>query len=133
MLTNSISEEQAYMRNSMMFNHLEVLDDNRKKGIKNLNVFEIGPIYHNTTSQENIVSGLCANTNLNNKKFQILDFDFYSLSYIVTKIISSLNFDINQFNISRFESTYYHPGQSAELLMGKKLIARYGKVHPAIL
>ena len=132
-LTNAISEEQAYMRNSMLFNHLEALDSNRKKGIKNSNIFEIGPIYHDTSSQENIASCLCTNTDLNNKKFRKLNFDFYSLSNIVSKIISYLNFDINQFNIKRSESIYYHPGQSAELLMGKKLIARYGKVHPAIL
>ena len=132
-LNNAISEEQAYMRNSMLFNHLEALDNNRKKGLQNLNLFEIGPIYHDSSSQENIVFGLCMKNNFKNRKFKSLNFDFYSLSIIVSKIISSLNFDVNQFNIKRSESIYYHPGQSAELFMGKKLIARYGKVHPLIL
>ena len=31
------------------------------------------------------------------------------------------------------DSNIFHPGQSAELQMGKKIIARYGKIHPLIL
>jgi phenylalanyl-tRNA synthetase beta subunit len=34
------------MRNSMLYNHLEALESNRKKGNKNLNIFEVGPIYN---------------------------------------------------------------------------------------
>ena len=39
-VSNSISEEHAYMRNSLLFNHLEILEANRKKGFKNLSIFE---------------------------------------------------------------------------------------------
>ena len=60
-------------------------------------------------------------------------FNFYSLSKLLSNLISSLNFDIKQFHISRSTSNIFHPGQSAELYMGKKLIARYGKVHPLVM
>ena len=133
MLTNGISEEHAFMRNSMLYNHLEALEVNRKKGNKNLNIFEIGPIYNTSTSQENILFGLSSRLDLLNKKTPLPKYDFYSLTREVAIFLNTLNFDIKQFNINRAQNSHYHPGQSAELHMGKKLIARYGKVHPIIL
>ncbi len=132
-VSNAISEEQAYMRNSLLFNHLEILETNRKKGLKNLNIFEVGPIYNNSKSQENIAFGLTTTQKTDNKNYPKNKFDFFSLMEFVSKIMSSLNFDIKNFNINRSQSILYHPGQSAELYMGKKLITRYGKIHPIIL
>ena len=130
---NSISDDHAFMRSSMLFNHLESLDNNRKKGIDKLSVFEIGPIYNNSKSQENILFALTSNSKNQNKHFKEENLDYYFLTKILTKTLSSVNFDIRQFNITRSSSNIFHPGQSAELHMGKKIIARYGKIHPLIL
>ena len=40
----------------MIFNHLETAEMNYKKGYKNIQIFEIGPIYNTSQSQENILS-----------------------------------------------------------------------------
>ena len=132
-VTNSISDEYSYMRNTMLFNHLEVIENNRKKGINNLNTFEIGPIYQSSSSQENTLLALKVNIVDQNRVFKKDNVDFYSLSSILSNILINLNFDIMQFNINRSNSLLYHPGQSAELFMGKKIIARYGKIHPSVL
>ena len=132
-ISNAISDDQSFMRNSMIFNHLETAEMNYKKGYKNIQIFEIGPIYNTSQSQENILSMLISSQENTNSIFKSDDFNFYSISNLVSKLISSLNFDAKQFNISRSTSNTFHPGQSAELNMGKKLIARYGKVHPLII
>ena len=132
-ISNSISDDHAFMRSSMLFNHLESLENNRKKGINKLSVFEIGPIYNHSKSQENILFALTSNIKNQNKYFEEDNLDYYCLTKIVSKILGTVNFDIRQFNISRSESNIFHPGQSAELHMGKKIIARYGKIHPLIL
>ncbi len=132
-ISNAISDDQQFMRNSMIFNHLETAEMNYKKGYKNIQIFEIGPIYNTSQSQENILSMLISSQENTNSIFKSEDFNFYSISNLVSKLISSLNFDAKQFNISRSTSNTFHPGQSAELNMGKKLIARYGKVHPLII
>ena len=132
-ISNAISEEHAYMRCSLLFNHLEILENNRKKGIKNLKIFELGPIYNNSKSQENVAFGLTSIQKTSNKHYTSKNFDFFSLMDLVSRIIHSLNFDIKSFNIERSKSILFHPGQSAELSMGKKLIARFGKIHPVIL
>ncbi len=132
-ISNAISDDQSFMRNSMIFNHLETADMNYKKGYKNIQIFEIGPIYNTSQSQENILSLLISSQENKNSIFKSEDLNFYSISNLVSILISSLNFDIKQFNISRSSSNIFHPGQSAELNMGKKLIARYGKVHPLIM
>ncbi len=132
-ISNAISDDQSFMRNTMIFNHLETAEMNYKKGYKNIQIFEIGPIYNTSQSQENILSLLISSQENTNSIFKSEDFNFYSISNLVSKLISSLNFDVKQFNISRSSSNMFHPGQSAELNMGKKLIARYGKVHPLII
>ena len=109
------------------------IEANRKKGFKNLSVFELGPVYNDSKSQENILFGLTSIQKYNNKHYPINKFDFFSLSELISKIINSLNFDMKNFNIDRSQSNLFHPGQSAELHMGKKLIARYGKIHPVVL
>ena len=132
-ISNSISDDHAFMRSSMLFNHLESLENNRKKGLNKLSVFEIGPIYNHSKSQENILFALTSNIKNQNKYFEEDNLDFYNLTKIVSKILGTVNFDIRQFNITRSDSNIFHPGQSAELHMGKKIIARYGKIHPLIL
>ena len=132
-ISNSISDDHSFMRSSMLFNHLESLENNRKKGLNKLSVFEIGPVYNNSKSQENILFALTSNNKNQNKYFEDKNLDYYFLSKIVSEILSTVNFDIRQFNITRSNSNIFHPGQSAELHMGKKIIARYGKIHPLIL
>ena len=132
-ISNAISDDQSFMRNSMIFNHLESAELNFKKGFKKIKLFEIGPIYNSSQSQENILSLLISYEENTNSIYKSEKFNFYSLSQLLSNLISSLNFDIKQFHISRSTSNIYHPGQSAELYMGKKLIARYGKVHPLVM
>ncbi len=132
-ISNAISDDQSFMRNSMIFNHLESAVLNFKKGFKKIKLFEIGPIYNSSQSQENILSLLISSEENTNSIYKSEKFNFYSLSQLLSNLISSLNFDIKQFHISRSTSNIYHPGQSAELYMGKKLIARYGKVHPLVM
>ena len=132
-ISNAISDDQSFMRNSMIFNHLESAELNFKKGFKKIKLFEIGPIYNSSQSQENILSLLISSEENTNSIYKSEKFNFYSLSQLLSNLISSLNFDIKQFHISRSTSNIYHPGQSAELYMGKKLIARYGKVHPLVM
>ena len=132
-ISNAISDDQSFMRNSMIFNHLETAELNFKKGFKKIKLFEIGPIYNSSQSQENILSLLISSEENTNSIYKSEKFNFYSLSKLLSNLISSLNFDIKQFHISRSTSNIFHPGQSAELYMGKKLIARYGKVHPLVM
>ena len=132
-ISNAISDDQSFMRNSMIFNHLESAELNFKKGFKKIKLFEIGPIYNSSQSQENILSLLISSEENTNSIYKSEKFNFYSLSKLLSNLISSLNFDIKQFHISRSTSNIFHPGQSAELYMGKKLIARYGKVHPLVI
>ena len=132
-ISNSISDDHAFMRSSMLFNHLESLENNRKKGLNKLSVFEIGPIYNHSKSQENILFALTSNIKNQNKYFEEDNSDYYYLTKIVSKVLGTVNFDIRQFNITRSDSNIFHPGQSAELHMGKKIISRYGKINPSIL
>ena len=132
-LSNAISEEFNYMRNSMFGNHLKVLDENKKKGFEQQSIFEIGPIYENTNVQHNILSMMAFTMKSVNTVFENKLFDFNALTIQISKLLKELNFDIQQFAIKRSVNEMFHPGKSAELWQGKKLIARYGAIHPIII
>ena len=88
-ISNSISEDHAFMRSSMLFNHLESLENNRKKGLHKLSVFEFGPIYNHSKSQENILFALTSNIKNQNKYFEEDNLDYYYLTKIVSKILGT--------------------------------------------
>jgi phenylalanyl-tRNA synthetase beta chain len=132
-LSNAISEEFSYMRNSMFGNHLNALEENRKKGFDQQGVFEIGPIYENINLQHNILSMMTFPMKGNNTVFKSEIFGFNELSSQISILLKELNFDMKQFVIKRSENEMFHPGKSAELWQGKKLIAHYGAIHPLIV
>ena len=132
-LSNAISEEFRYMRNSMFGNHLNTLEENRKKGLNQQSVFEIGPIYQDVNLQHNILSIMTLSTKNNNTVFKSEIFGFNELSSQISILLKELNFDIKQFIIKRSENDIFHPGKAAELWQGKNLIARYGAIHPFIV
>ena len=58
--------------------------------------------------------------------------DFYHTQNFVNSLIKFLNFDFKLMTLKRSNINYFHPGKSAEIFLGKKLIARYGEIHPNI-
>ncbi len=132
-LSNAISEEFNYMRNTMFGNHLNILEKKKKKGFEQQSIFEIGPIYEDINIQLNILSMMSFSIKSVNSVFKNEIFTFNDLTIQISKILKELNFDIQQFVIKRSQNEMFHPGKSAELWQGKKLIARYGAIHPFIV
>ena len=131
-VSNAISEDHGYMRNTMIGNHLNIIENNRKKGFENQSIFEIGPIYNDISSQQNIISMMISNNKKFNKVFSNGSFEFYDLTNQISLLFKELNFDIRQFKINRSSSEIFHPGRAAELHQGKKIVARYGSIHPEL-
>tara|TARA_B110000858_G_scaffold28848_1_gene30812 strand:+ start:431 stop:2827 length:2397 start_codon:yes stop_codon:yes gene_type:complete len=132
-LSNAISDEFNYMRNTMFGNHLQILEENKKKGFDQQSIFEIGPIYQDVNIQHNILSMMAFSTKSVNTVFKNEIFDFNALTIQISKLLKELNFDIQQFVIKKSQNEMFHPGKSAELWQGKKLVACYGAIHPFIV
>ena len=57
--------------------------------------------------------------------------DFYVVKGIIENILEVSN--IARYQIQRAEDAHLHPGRSAQILIGKDSIAKFGEVHPQIL
>ena len=134
-ITNPISGELNYMRNSIIPNLLDGIIKNQNMALKNLKFFEIGPVFQgiNPSDEKNILT-LVATGNYQevnpylNTKIDIFD------------IKADLYFLLQQFGILPDELTqpssaksYYHPNISCDLAIQGKIVGSFGAIHPNIL
>ncbi len=134
-LVNPISSELTHMRPSVIPTLLVAAQRNLNVGIDTLSLFEVGPIFRGDKPDDQIstISGL----RLGNKvkrdwKNSSKEFDFYDVKLDVLKTLEAIGANINSLQTHENTSGYFHPGRSAVLKIGQKLIANVGEIHPEI-
>ncbi len=138
-IINPISSELSVLRNSIFSNLIIYMRKNIDRGIKDLSIFEIGPIFYGTQpgEQNTVVSGLVAG-----KKSRLSwlekdrNVDVFDIKRDVVQTLVEAGYDSEKFFIDDETPTYYHPGKSGRLFLnrGKDSIAAYfGEIHPNII
>ncbi len=135
-LVNPISSELTHMRPSVIPTLLVAAQRNLNVGIDTLSFFEAGPIFKGDKpdDQMSTISGLRLGTKVKRDwKNSSKDFDFYDVKLDVLKTLEAIGANVN--SLQTYENTpgYFHPGRSAVLKIGQKLIANVGEIHPEIL
>lgn len=134
-LQNPIIDELSVMRPSAVPNLLDKLQKNSARGEDEVAFFEIGDNYGKKLEllQQKVVtllrSGDIINRNVHGGQRKV---DFYDIKADVFYLLEKIKYNPVIFNLNRAEVTYYHPGKSATLSLGKKIIAHLGELHPAI-
>ncbi len=135
-LVNPISSELTHMRPSVIPTLLVAAQRNLNVGIDTLSFFEVGPIFKGDKPDDQIstISGLRLGTKVKRDwKNSSKDFDFYDVKLDVLKTVEAIGANINSLQTYENTSGYFHPGRSAVLKIGQKLIANVGEIHPEIL
>ena len=131
-LTNPIASQMNVMRSKMWGSHIETLIYNLNRGQNQIRIFEIAPVYKKVKSEfkENLMlSGLVHGDYIPEqwigKKRKV---NFFDLKGDIETICSNtLSFNTPNENIPEA----FHPGQVAELIVGKNLVGWLGQLHPA--
>ena len=134
-LVNPISSELTHMRPSVIPTLLVAAQRNLNVGIDTLSFFEVGPIFKGDKPDDQIstISGLRLGTKVKRDwKNSSKDFDFYDVKLDVLKTLEAIGANINSLQTYEDTSGYFHPGRSAVLKIGQKLIANLGEIHPGI-
>ncbi|AVP87155.1 phenylalanyl-tRNA synthetase subunit beta [Candidatus Phycorickettsia trachydisci] len=132
-VVNPISNELNYMRGSILPNLLDNVIYNQNNFIKNIKIFEIGPVFNgNQVKDEGIVlSALYSGeySNLPHEKSRLVDiFDIKGdLEYILQTIGIKLD------DIDKMQDAYLHPNISGNIIYNDKTIGYIGSVHPKLL
>ncbi|MBX7147103.1 MAG: phenylalanine--tRNA ligase subunit beta [Alphaproteobacteria bacterium] len=135
-LLNPISADLAVMRPSIIPNLLKAALKNQDYGHKNLGLFEIGPVfYDNTATGQKTIATLLRAGKKHNKNWLDAErpIDVYDIKADVKTLLKLYRLDLEQLQLStKTLPSWYHPYQSAELLMGNKSLGYFGALHPAL-
>ncbi len=124
-ILNPLGDDNAYMRTTLIADMLEVVSVNLSKKNDGLRLFETGRVY--IPGSEGMLPDeypvLCmavAGTGA----------DFFGLKGCIENLAWLLC--SAEISCRRAERPYFHPGVSAEIVMGKDIIGEIGEVHPDV-
>ncbi len=138
-IVNPISSELGVLRNSIFSNLAMYISKNLDRGIKDLSIFEIGPIFYGYQpgEQNTVVCGLSAG-----KKSRLSwvekerNVDVFDIKRDVIQTLVEAGYDSEKFYIDDEGPNYYNPGKSGRIFLNKgkdKVAAYFGEIHPNII
>ena len=138
-IVNPISSELGVLRNSIFSNLVMYMSKNLDRGIKDLSIFEIGPIFYGPQpgEQNTVVCGLSAG-----KKSRLSwiekerNVDVFDIKRDVIQTLVEAGYNAEKFYIDDESPNYYHPGKSGRIFLNKgkdKVAAYFGEIHPNII
>ncbi|MFL2888860.1 MAG: phenylalanine--tRNA ligase subunit beta [Candidatus Pelagibacter sp.] len=138
-IINPISSELGVLRNSIFSNLIMCIKKNLDRGLKDLSIFEIGPIFtgYNPGEQNTVICGLSAG-----KKSRLSwvekdrNVDVFDVKRDVVQTLVEAGYSSEKFFTDNQTPNYYHPGKSGRLFLNKgkdQVAAYFGEIHPNIL
>ena len=136
LLQNPIVKELNEMRPSILPNLLTAVKNNIARGYANLALFEIGPEFdgRNPTEQHMAASGIrCGQTAKKDWSHTARDYDIFDAKADALAVIAAAKGPYENPQITTDAPSYYHPGRSGVIRLGKNVLAYFGEIHPAVL
>jgi phenylalanyl-tRNA synthetase beta chain len=135
-IQNPITIERRAMRRSILATMLEILEYNSNLD-RRLAFFEIGPVFHpvegQTLPDEKMMLAIGL-TGLRDLPALGMDeppvMDFYDLKGVVEGMLAGLH--INDVHYQAANHPSLHPGKTAKILIGDKVVGVMGEVHPLV-
>ncbi len=132
-LDDPLSIDKGIMRNSLIPSLLSVYNYNTVRSVKDVNIFEIGALYHKNGTdyiETNTLSGLLSGTYLENKwQTKMIDVDFYLVKGIIENLLNFLGFN-NRYDFVVEPLKDMHPNRSAVIKINQEKVGYLGEVHP---
>ncbi len=135
-LLNPISSDLSDMRPSIIPNLIDAVHKNVNKGIENISLFEVGPVFINDQpdGQLNVASTIRYGNRMNKdwKNSEII-FDFFDIKSDLYQCLDALSFPTSNLKIYSDAPNYFHPGKSGVVKLGNVIIANLGEINPITL
>ena len=126
-ILNPLGEEQSVMRTQHYHEMLKALSLNHSHRNQNVGLFELGTVYYPKAlpvtelpeEREMITIGMYG------------DVDFYDLKGIIEQLMETMN--IQKYSVQALkDNPTFHPGKTAELMVGGVSAGIFGAVHPKV-
>jgi len=140
-LANPISTEMSSMRPSLLPGLLLAAQRNRNRGFADVGLFEVGQAYRGNAPEDQLMaaSGVRAGAapltgSGRHWSGAAAEVGLFDAKADVVALLGELGFDATKAQITRDAPAWFHPGRSAALRLGPKVVlAHFGEVHPEIL
>ena len=138
-IVNPISSDLDVLRNSILPNLMFYLKKNLDRGLKDISLFEIGPIFKgNKPGQQLTVIGAIKSGKISrlswNEKDRLVD--VFDAKKDAIQTLNEAGYDKKDFFIRDNSPSYYHPGKSGSIYLDKddlEPVAYFGEIHPNII
>ena len=134
-LSNPISSEMSHMRPSLLPGLLQAAARNQARGIMDMALFEVGPIWHGgePEDQETLACGILVGhtgpKDVHNTRRAV---DVYDAKADAEAVLHALGAP-SKVQFQRGQSDWWHPGRSARMALGKTSLVGFGEIHPKVL
>jgi phenylalanyl-tRNA synthetase beta chain len=140
-LANPISTEMSSMRPSLLPGLLSAVQRNRNRGFADLALFEVGQAYRGDAPEDQFIaaSGVRAGAapltgSGRHWSGTAEEASLFDAKADVVALLAELGFDAAKAQLTRDAPAWFHPGRSATLRLGPKIVlAHFGEVHPETL
>ena len=135
-LCNPITSELDIMRPSVLPNLLLGLKNNIARGYANVPLFEVGPeFYGRKPKEQNMVAAGIRSGQTAKKHWSgdVRSYDVFDAKADALAVIAATNGPFENAQITTDAPSYYHPGRSGVLRLGKNVLAYFGELHPNVL
>ena len=134
-IANPISSDLDEMRPSLIPNLLSAVKRNQDYGIKDVQLFEVGPEFYSAIpgEQRMVAAGVRAGSwTLRHFAEATRPVDVFDAKADAWDALCSMNAPQN-LQVFRNAPSWYHPGRSGSFQLGKNIVAVFGEIHPSIL
>nr|WP_323777580.1 phenylalanine--tRNA ligase subunit beta [Amylibacter sp.] len=136
MLANPISADLSHMRPSLLPGLLAAAARNQARGIADMALFEVGPVFHGgePEEQEVLATGLLVgHTGPRDPYGARRAVDAYDAKSDAEAVLSAIGAP-DKLMVLRGANSWWHPGRSGKLSLGpKNVLAGFGEIHPKVL
>lgn len=136
LLYNPIAADLNEMRPSVLPNLMNGAKNNIARGYANVALFEVGPQFNSRKPGDQILVAAGVRTGQTSKKHWAEEpraYDVFDAKADAIAAIAAANGPWENAQVFADAPSYYHPGRSGSLRLGKNVLAYFGEVHPLVL
>jgi len=140
LLHNPLAQDQSALRAQLLPNLLNSVALNRKRGTRNVQLYEIGTVFSMADGRkqpketETVCAVLCGSWNKPGWNMPVAELDFFDAKGIVETLLRELGITRGRFVVPEDANyPYLQPGRIAELHLGGRSIGVLGELHPSAL
>jgi len=134
-LENPISADLDVMRPSLLPSLIDAAGRNAKRGFRDAALFEIAPVFAGPTPDDQRTAIAAVATADGRRRWdKAPGDDLFNLKGDLQALLGELGAPVASLQVVQgHASSWWHPGRSARLQLGKTVLAEFGEIHPAAL